>query len=33
MQAVTIDATALSVEHRNALKAALLEAKRAEARD
>ena len=33
MQAVTIDATALSVEHRNALKAALLAAKRWEARD
>ena len=28
MQAVTIDATTLSVEHRNALKAALLEAKK-----
>jgi hypothetical protein len=33
MQAVTIDATALSVEHRAALKAALLAAKRADARD
>jgi hypothetical protein len=29
MQAVTIDASTLSVEHRNALKAALLEVKRA----
>ncbi len=33
MQATTIDASTLSVEHRNALKAALLAAKRAEARD